>query len=65
MTSYFYNIPIGNVKKLEPKNEHLQFYLRLGLKLKIHRQWLTPYVEFNTRKRIEAKQKKIVTRMKN
>ena len=39
-----YNIPIGNVKKLVPKffdkekyvfhNVNLQFYLRLGLKLK-------------------------------
>ena len=40
----------------------MQRYLRLGLKLKkIHRvlefnqsQWLKPYIEFNTRKRIEA-----------
>ena len=42
--------------------ECLQFYLRLVLKLnKIHRvlefdqsQWLKPYVEHNTEKRIEA-----------
>ena len=42
--------------------ENLQFYLWLGLKLKkIYRvlefnqsQWLKPYVEFNTQKRIEA-----------
>ena len=42
--------------------ECLQFYLRLVLKLnKIHRvlefdqsQWLKPYVEYNTGKRIEA-----------
>ena len=67
-----YNISIGNVKKLVPNffdkgkyvihYENLQFYLRLGLKLKkIHRvlefnqsQWLKPYIEFNTQKRIEA-----------
>ena len=42
--------------------ENLQLYLRLGLKpKKMHRvlefnmsQWLKQYVEFNTRKRIEA-----------
>ena len=42
--------------------KNLEFYLRLGLKLKkIHHviefnqsQWLKPYVEFNTQKRIEA-----------
>ena len=42
--------------------ENLQLYLRLGLKLKkLHRvlelnhsQWLKPYIEFNTQKRIEA-----------
>ena len=42
--------------------ENLQFYLRLGLKLKrIHRvleftqsQWLKLYLKFNTEKRIEA-----------
>ena len=41
---------------------NLQLYLRLGLKLKkINRvlefnksQWLKPYIEFNTQKRIEA-----------
>ena len=43
--------------------ENLKLYLRLGLKLnKIDRvlefnqsQWLKPYIEFNTHKRIEAK----------
>ena len=43
-------------------NENLQLYLRLGLKLTtIHpvlefneSQWLKPYVEFNTEKRIKA-----------
>ena len=41
--------------------ENLQLYLRLGLKLKKHRllefnqsQWLKPYIEFNTKRRIEA-----------
>ena len=42
--------------------ENLKLYLRLRLKLKqIHRvlqfsqsQWLKPYIEFNTLKRIEA-----------
>ena len=42
--------------------ENFQLYLRLGLKLKkIHSllefnqsQWLKPYIEFNTKKRIEA-----------
>ena len=69
----FYNIPIGNVKKLIPNffdeekyvlhYENLQLYLRLRLKLKkIHHvlefnqsNWLKPYVEFNTHKRIKAK----------
>ena len=48
----FQNIPIGNVKKL--------VILRLKLK-KIHRvlefnqsQWLKPFVEINTEKRIEV-----------
>ena len=38
-------------------NENLQLYLRVGLKLKIHRvlKWLKPYIEFNTQERIEAK----------
>ena len=42
--------------------KNLQLYLRLGLKLKkIHcilefnqSQWIKPYIEFNTRKTIEA-----------
>ena len=75
--SDLYNIPIGNVKKLvtnffDKERLHykkLQLYLRLGLKLKkIHRvlefnqsQWLTPYIEFNTQKRIEAE--KIITKI--
>ena len=44
--------------------ENLQLYLRLGLKLNIYRvlefnqpQWLKPYVEFNTQKRIEREKK--------
>ena len=66
-----YNTLIGNVKKLVSNlfdkekyvihYENVQLYLRLGLKLKIHRvlefnqsQWLKPYIEFNTQKRIEA-----------
>ena len=64
-----YNIQIGNVKKLVPNffdyvihYENLQLYLRLELQLrKVHRvlefnqsQWLKPYVEFNTQKRIKA-----------
>ena len=63
-----YNIPIGNVKKIVPNflymlnYEKLKLYFRLGLKLKkIHRvlefnqsQWLKPYIEFNTQKRIEV-----------
>ena len=65
-----YNIPIGNAKKLVPNlfdkekyvihYENLQFYLRLGLKLKkIDRilefsqsHWLKPCIEFNTQKRV-------------
>ena len=60
---------IGNVKKLVANffdkekyvlhYENLQLFLRLGLEL--HRvlesnqsQWLKPYIEFNTQKRIEA-----------
>ena len=61
-------IPIGNIKKLAPNilnkekyvlyYEHLQLYLRLGLKLKKinpvlefnQSQWLKPYIEFNTKK---------------
>ena len=46
----------------DKKKYVLQLYSRLGLKLKkIHdvlefsqSQWLKPYVEFNTQKRIEA-----------
>ena len=36
--------------------ENWQLYLRLGLKLKKNTpsQWLKPYVELNTQKRIEA-----------
>ena len=67
-----YNIPVGNIKKLVSNffdkgkyvlhHENLQFYLRLGLKLKeIHRvlefnqsQLLKSYIEFNTQKRIKA-----------
>ena len=49
--------------------ENLELFLRLGLKLKkIHRvlefnqsQWLKPYIEFNTQKRIGAE--KIMTKM--
>ena len=51
--------------------ENLQLYLRLQLNLKkIHcvfefnqSQWLTPYVEFNIQKRIEAE--KMERNMKN
>ena len=49
--------------------ENLKLYLRLGLKLK-HRvlefnqsQWLKPYIEFNTQKRIET-EKNGKTKMK-
>ena len=50
---------------------NLQLYLRLELKLKkIHRvgefsqsQWLKPYVEINTRKRIETENMKIMMEM--
>ena len=64
-----YNIPIGNLvpnffdkEKYVLHYENLQLYLRLGLKLKkIHwvlefnqSQWLKPYIEFNTQKRIET-----------
>ena len=67
-----YNIPIGNLKKLVPSvfdteiymihYENLQFYLRLGLKLKIiycvlefnQSEWLKQYVKFNTHIKIEA-----------
>ena len=67
----FYNFPTGVVNLLPNffdkekyvfHYEQLQFYLRLGLKLKkIHcvlefnqSQSLKPYVKFNTQKRIEA-----------
>ena len=68
----FYNIPIGNFKKLVPNffdkgkhvlhYENLQLYLRLGLKQKniyhvlefYQSEWLNPYVQCNTTKRIEA-----------
>ena len=58
-----HNIPIGNVRKLVPNYfdiekyvlhfENLQFYLRLGRKLK-KTHCLKPYVEFN-KKRIKGK----------
>ena len=49
--------------------KNLQVFLRLGLKLKkIHRilefnqlQWLKPYIEFDTQKRIQVE--KIMTKM--
>ena len=53
----FYNIPVGNVKKLLPKffdnekyvlhYENLQLYLRLRFNLKIHcvLEWLKLHVE--------------------
>ena len=70
-----YNVPTGNVKKLVPKffdkekyllhYKNLQFYLRLGLKLKeIHlvlefsqSQWLKSYNEFNTQKKNRSRKK--------
>ena len=50
------------LKKYGLHYESLELYLRLGLKLKIlhhvlqvnQLQWLKPYVEFNTQKKIEA-----------
>ena len=58
--------------------ENLRLYLRLGLNLKIKKntlririqsfnqsQWLKPYVEFNTQKRIEAQKKKKKKKKKN
>ena len=58
--------------------ENLQLYLRLRLKLKkVHRvlefnqsQWLKPYIEFNTKKRIEAeknndKDRKVLYKLMN
>ena len=76
-----YNISVGNVKKLVPNfldkekyvihYENLQFYLRLGLKLKkIYRvlqfnqpEWLTPYAVFNTEKKNRSR-KKMMSKMK-
>ena len=73
MIADLHNIPIGNVKKVVPNffdkenyalhYEHLQLYLRLGLKLKkIHRvlecnqsQWLKLRVEFNTQDRKKSR----------
>ena len=56
MIADFYNIDIDNVKNLVPL-----FEARIKTK-KIHRileftqsQWLKPYAESNTQKRIEAK----------
>ena len=54
-----------NKEKYVFHQENLKLYLRLGLKLKnIYRvlefnqsQWLKPYIEFNTQKRIEAEKK--------
>ena len=72
MISHFQGIPIDNIKKMVPnffdKRKHVlhyensQLYLRLGLKLKKkiefkQSQWFKPYVEFNTKKRIEAEKK--------
>ena len=76
----FHNISIGNVKKLVHNffdkekyvlhYENMQLYLRLGLKLKIHRvlkfnqsQWIRYYVKFNTKKeeKKEAKMEKRYT----
>ena len=67
-TDCLYNIPIVTVQKLVPNFfdkgkcvfhcETLQLYLRLGLKLKkIHRVLKfnkSPFLEFNTQKRIKA-----------
>ena len=52
-------------EKFELHYQNFQLYLRLELKLKkINRvlefnqsQWLKPYIEFNTQKRIEAEKK--------
>ena len=70
MIADFYEIPMDNLlvsdfldkEKYMLHYENLQLYLILGLKLKkINRvlefnqsQWLKPYVEFNTKKLMEA-----------
>ena len=77
MITDFYEIPMGNLlvsdfldkEKYMLHYENLQLYLILGLKLKKNNrilefnqsQWLKPYVEFNTKKIMEAEKK--VTKM--